>query len=68
MRFARATAAKRPHEFEYRMVAADGRVLWLRDLITVVVEGDRAVRLRGLTVDVTDASAMKLCCGSRPTS
>jgi len=36
------------------MIAADGRVVWLRDLVTVVAEGGRPVRLRGMMVDVTD--------------
>jgi PAS domain S-box-containing protein len=49
-----ATAEKRDHQFEYRMIAADGRVVWLRDLVTVVVEGDRATRVRGLMVDFTN--------------
>src|ERR1700737_3604257 len=48
-----ATAEKRDHEFEYRMIAADGRVVWLRDLVTVVVEGDRVTRVRGVMVDLT---------------
>ncbi len=49
-----ATAQKRSHDFEYRMIAADGRVLWIRDLVTVVVENGRATRLRGVMVDVTE--------------
>jgi hypothetical protein len=49
----KATAANHSHDCEYRMVAADGRVVWLRDLVTVVVEGDRATRLRGFMVDIT---------------
>jgi PAS domain S-box-containing protein len=49
-----ATAAKRDHEFEYRMIAADGRVVWLRDMVTVVVEGDRVTRVRGVMVDLTN--------------
>jgi PAS domain S-box-containing protein len=40
------------HEFEYRMVAADGRTVWLRDIVTVVSDGGRAT-LRGVMVDVT---------------
>ena len=36
------------------MIAADGQVVWLRDLVTVVVEGDRATRLRGVMVDITE--------------
>jgi PAS domain S-box-containing protein len=48
-----ATAEKRDHDFEYRMLAADGRSLWLRDLVTVVAEGDRATRLRGVMINIT---------------
>lgn len=48
-----ATAQKRDHDFEYRMIAADGRVVWVRDLVTVVVENGRASRLRGVMVDIT---------------
>jgi PAS domain S-box-containing protein len=50
---AKATAEKHSHDFEYRMIAADGRVVWFRDLVTVVVEGDHARRLRGVMVDMT---------------
>src|SRR3984893_1333702 len=48
-----ATAEKRDHDFEYRMIAADGRTVWLRDLVTVIVQGDRPTKLRGVMVDVT---------------
>ena len=57
---ARATAEKRNHEFEYRMIAADGRTVWLRDLVTVVVEDGVAVKLRGIMVDVTDRRRAEL--------
>ena len=49
----RATGEKRDHDFEYRMIAADGSVVWLRDLVTVVVDEERAARLRGVMVDIT---------------
>ena len=49
----RATAEMKPHEFEYRMRAEDGRIVWLRDIVSVVVENGRPVKLRGLMVDVT---------------
>ena len=48
-----AIAQRRDHTFEYRMIAADNRVVWLRDLVTVVVENDTVVRLRGVMFDVT---------------
>ena len=47
------TREKRDHEFEYRMLAAGGRTVWLRDLVTVVVKNDRPVKLCGIMVDIT---------------
>lgn len=41
------------HDFEYRMVAADGRMVWIRDLVTVVVENGRPVRLLGVMIDIS---------------
>src|SRR5581483_2735859 len=49
-----ATRAKRAHDFEYRMVAADGRIVWLHDVVTVVVENDQPVQLRGVMLDITE--------------
>ena len=49
-----AVADNRDHDFEYRMIAADGRVVWVRNLVTVVVQESRATRLRGVMVDITD--------------
>ncbi|MFQ5777750.1 MAG: PAS domain S-box protein [Terriglobia bacterium] len=50
-----ATAAGRDHTFEYRALAADGRVLWLRNIVRVVRDEEGRVRqLRGLMVDITE--------------
>jgi len=43
-----------PHSFEYRMIAADGRTVWLRDIVTVVMENGTPTTLRGIMVDVTE--------------
>jgi PAS domain S-box-containing protein len=50
----KATRERKPHEFEYRMVAADGRIVWLRALVSVLVEEGRPPTLRGILVDVTE--------------
>lgn len=42
------------HEFTYRMLASDGRTVWLRDLVKVGVENGRTTSLRGIMVDVTE--------------
>jgi PAS domain S-box-containing protein len=55
VRFCRtATLLKQEHDFEYRMIAADGRIVWLRDIVSVIEEGGEATRLRGVMVDATE--------------
>ena len=53
-----ATGACRDHTFEYRARAANGRIIWLRDLVQVIV-GRRGIpeRLRGVMFDVTQVRA-----------
>lgn len=46
--------AGRDHSFDYRMLAADGRVVWIRDLVTPIAQG-RDLLLRGLMIDITEA-------------
>ena len=47
--FCRAASARgEDHELEYRMIAADGRVVWLRDIVTVCRSEDGSTRLVGL--------------------
>lgn len=42
------------HDFEYRAVTADGRIVWLQDLVRVVRDAESQVRqLRGVMVDIT---------------
>jgi PAS domain S-box-containing protein len=53
--YARAeTAAGRDHVQEFRMLAADGRVVWVCDSATLVREPGQPARLRCLSVDITD--------------
>ncbi|MEH2042886.1 PAS domain S-box protein [Nostoc sp.] len=49
-----ATARRENHELEYRMLAADGRVIWLRDIVSVVEEAGTVIGLRGFMFDITD--------------
>jgi two-component system cell cycle sensor histidine kinase/response regulator CckA len=47
------TAAGRDHELVYRMLAADGRVVWLRDSVKVRVVDGVAVDVYGVMIDIT---------------
>ncbi len=53
-----ATEAGRNHVLEYRVLAADGRVVWLRDLMRVLPGPDgRPALLRGAMLDITERKA-----------
>ncbi|HXE76430.1 MAG TPA: PAS domain S-box protein [Candidatus Xenobia bacterium] len=50
-----STAEGRDHEIEYRMIAADGRTVWLWDKVRVLEdEQGRPRQLRGVMVDITE--------------
>ncbi|MFQ5572251.1 MAG: PAS domain S-box protein, partial [Rhodothermales bacterium] len=51
---AQATAELRPHTFDYRMIASDGRVVWLRDIVNVVAEKGVPVESVGVMIDITE--------------
>jgi PAS domain S-box-containing protein len=40
-------------EVEYRMIADDGRSVWVRDTVAVSTAEDGTVRMRGIMVDIT---------------
>jgi len=42
------------YEIEYRMIAADGRVVWIQDLVSVIRQDGRAKTLRGFMIDITE--------------
>ncbi|MBF0232686.1 MAG: response regulator [Desulfamplus sp.] len=47
------TEKGKDHEFEYRMIAADGRTIWVKDLVTVLKE-NRPPLMRGYFFDITE--------------
>lgn len=40
-------------DFEYRMIAADGRVVWLRDIVSVHIKKNCPPQIRGIMMDIT---------------
>lgn len=54
MRFCtEATGRGEDHTFEYRMIAADGRHVWIRDMASVVTRGGKTHSMRGAMIDIT---------------
>jgi PAS domain S-box-containing protein len=50
---AKATQEQRNHELEYRMIAADGRIVWLHEIVNVIVENGVTIELVGVSGDIT---------------
>jgi len=49
-----AMAEDDEHSFEYRMIAADGRIVWMRDIVNVLRDEEkRAVKLVGVMIDIS---------------
>jgi diguanylate cyclase (GGDEF)-like protein/PAS domain S-box-containing protein len=52
--FQTGVAANRNYQSEYRMIASDGREVWIHDLVTLVQEPDAPMMLRGVQFDITE--------------
>jgi len=49
----KAIQEQRNHELEYRMIAADGRIVWLHEIVNVIVENGVTTELVGVSGDIT---------------
>lgn len=47
------TAQSQDHDFEYRMIAQDGRVVWVRDIVTVHCDDKGPSLLSGYLIDIS---------------
>ncbi|MDM8350845.1 EAL domain-containing protein [Pseudomonas sp. sp1636] len=54
----RESAAGRDRSLDYRMYTADGRLLWIRDIVTLTRNGDETI-MRGLMVDISEAKQVE---------
>ena len=49
-----AVGGRRKHTFDYRMIASDGRIVWLRDVVNVVVADGKSQKLVGVMIDISE--------------
>ena len=47
-------ARREPYNYEYRMIAADGRTVWIRESGVVLIENDQPAAVRGIFLDITE--------------
>lgn len=46
------------HTMEYRMFTACGRIIWFKDVVSVIKENEKVVAARGLLIDITREKEM----------
>lgn len=46
------------HTIDYRMVKADGSIIWVRDIVSVILENGEPRWLRGIMVDITESKLL----------
>jgi PAS domain S-box-containing protein len=49
-----ALSRRRDYEIEYRMIARDGRTVWLREIVKVELASDHHLKLRGIASDISE--------------
>jgi len=54
------TEKGRDHIFEYRMLTRKGEIIWIRDVVTVVMQQGKPVTLRGYFIDNTERKLAEL--------
>jgi PAS domain S-box-containing protein len=55
----RQTLENRTQVLVYRMIRADGAIVWIRDFISVIRENGKAALLRGLMLDITETKRLE---------
>ncbi|VAX21012.1 hypothetical protein MNBD_NITROSPINAE02-476 [hydrothermal vent metagenome] len=55
----RASEKGLSHDFEYRFVHADGHNVWVRDIVSVEMEGGEPSLLRGFLIDIDERKRME---------
>jgi PAS domain S-box-containing protein len=48
-----SSQTKNQYDFEYRMLASNGSVIWMRDIVNVIREDGVPVSLKGIMIDIT---------------
>ncbi|WP_374375341.1 PAS domain S-box protein [Dongia sp.] len=51
--YERAIASGRSYDTSYRMIAADGRPVWIHEVVSMILRDNRTKLIRGVMVDIT---------------
>ena len=59
-----STEAGEDHSFEYRMITAEDKTIWIRDDVQIIMEGGKAIKLQGYMFDITQRKLAEIELGN----
>nr|WP_294936739.1 PAS domain S-box protein [uncultured Flavobacterium sp.] len=51
---------RKPFDSEYRMIAKNGSVVWVRDIVSIYHESDESIKFRGILIDITKSKQFEI--------
>lgn len=55
-----AAKYRKPFDQEYRMIAKNGNVVWVRDLVSIYTVDENRIRYRGILIDITKSKEIEI--------
>jgi diguanylate cyclase len=52
--------ARIPFDSEYRMIAKNGNVVWVRDIVSIYHESEDTIKFRGILIDITKSKQFEM--------
>jgi PAS domain S-box-containing protein len=51
---------KKPFDHEYRMIAKNGSIVWVRDIVSIYHESENIIKFRGILIDITKSKQFEI--------
>ncbi|WP_300566477.1 PAS domain S-box protein [Flavobacterium sp.] len=51
---------RKPFDNEYRMIAKNGNIVWVRDIVSIYRESEDSIKFRGILIDITKSKQFEL--------
>lgn len=51
---------RKPFDSEYRLIAKNGNVVWVRDIVSIYHESDGTIKFRGILIDITKSKQFEI--------
>ncbi|MCG2612092.1 PAS domain S-box protein [Flavobacterium sp. SM15] len=57
---AKCAREQKPFDSEYRMIAKNGNIVWVRDIVSVYQDSSGSIKFRGILIDITKSKQFEM--------